>query len=79
MSKQIKLENSKLFIELSEQEQEGVSGGFSFFLQQTDISTFANNKSTLSENFNSVSSGQETGYKLSQFTFAFNFLDNFLS
>jgi hypothetical protein len=69
-------EDSLQFLaELSEQEQEAIAGGFgledffgSFFFQKTDIDTFAEDRTNIS---NDVSISRRTGYKLSQITLAF--------
>jgi hypothetical protein len=72
MSNHIEPNNSELFLELSEQEQETVSGGYDVFLQKTDIATFANHEANYSDGVNSTSSKSQTGYTLSQFTIGFN-------
>ncbi|MHC0065741.1 hypothetical protein ACWATR_23045 [Nostoc sp. UIC 10890] len=78
MSNDIKYQKCELFLDLSEQEQEIVSAGslFSnpdyFFLQRTNIETFAINESNISDGDSSFSSKQETGYSLSQTTIGFS-------
>jgi hypothetical protein len=68
-------EKKDRLLELSEQEQEAVVGGFgladffgSFFFQKTDIDTFADAQ----DNFTDGSSiSRRTGYRLSRITLAF--------
>ncbi len=79
MSKQIETKNSELFIELSEEEQESVTGGggsslglYNFVMELTNIRTFANSEATFSDGSNSTSYKQQTGYALSQLSFGFN-------
>ncbi len=75
MSDPIELKNREFLVELSEQEQESVAGGFamdmfdSFFFQQTDISTFA--EAEFNDSQTGRSGLQRTGYRLSQITLAF--------
>jgi hypothetical protein len=64
--------NSELFIELSEQEQEAVAGGYDVFLQKTDMATYGNNETTASDGARSFSSKNQTAYMLSQITIGFN-------
>lgn len=79
MSDDIKPKDSELLVELSEQEQEIVAGGCamgglaSFFFQQTDIETFAEDHTSFSGRDIKGSSSSRTGYKLSQTTFGFIF------
>ncbi|MBN3883099.1 MAG: hypothetical protein V7K64_07210 [Nostoc sp.] len=80
MSNNIKHQNTELFIDLSEEDQEIVSAGslFSslnsdgFFVQRTNIETFATNESNISDGNYSFSTKQETGYALSQTTIGFS-------
>ncbi|MDM9382740.1 hypothetical protein QUB80_18775 [Chlorogloeopsis sp. ULAP01] len=64
--------NSDLFTDLSEQEQEIATGGYSFFIQKTDINSFANDESSLSDGSVSFSSKKSAAYNLSQVTFGFD-------
>lgn len=69
-------DNLSQFLEdLSAQKQESIAGGFgledffsSFFFQKTDIDTFADARTNLS---NDLSVSRRTGYKLSQITLEF--------
>ncbi|BAZ21390.1 hypothetical protein NIES4073_22680 [Kalymmatonema gypsitolerans NIES-4073] len=79
MRKQIEPKNSELFLDLSEEKQEIVTGGgsssiglYNFVLQMTNIRTFANSEATFSDGSSSTSYKQETGYMLSQLTFGFS-------
>ena len=80
MSEHIKTTDTELLTELSESEQEAVTGGvslddFAYFLfQQTAIESFADDKTTLSANGGNpnVSSSSRTGYKSFQTTLAFS-------
>ncbi|MEH2276804.1 MAG: CTB family bacteriocin [Nostoc sp.] len=81
MSKDIKPEVSELFLDLSAQQQEIISGGRSLssglyfenlFFQKTDIETFANSAINISGSNGSISSIQQTGYRFSQITFGFS-------
>lgn len=67
-----KLTQSDLFTELSESEQETVSGGFDFFLQREDTNSFASNEYNISNGDTRLSSRQLTGYNSSKITFGFN-------
>ncbi len=75
MSNENKLIKSKLFIELSSEEQEIVVGGtsdpgmYDFLFQMTRINTFSNSETNISSGNASISSKQQTGYSLSQITF----------
>lgn len=72
---------SDLLVELSDQDQETLTGGHGFdlgqlsyfFFQQTDIDTFANQDISVSggEGGGSGTSSSNTGYRLSQTTLAF--------
>ncbi len=62
----------KLFLELSEQEQEAVVGGYNFFIQKTAINTFAINEESVSNGSVSASLKQQTGYNFSQLTIGFD-------
>lgn len=76
MSENLPKQSSDLFIDLSEVEQEPVSGGFFYpsfglfnmFFQRTEIASFANMDSNYSDGTRNMSSKQESGYKLSQVT-----------
>lgn len=81
MSGDIKPQAPELFLAISEQEQENISGGCSnhselaisnFFFQKTNIETFANSAINLSGSNGSISSVQQTGYKFSQIIFGFS-------
>jgi hypothetical protein len=68
-------DRSQFLEDLSAQEQETIAGGFgledlfgSFFFQKTDIDTFADARTNIS---NDLSVSRRTGYKLSQITLAF--------
>jgi hypothetical protein len=72
---------SSLLQELSEVEQESLTGGLStelgldnFFFQKTDIRTFGSSDVNISGNGSSGSSSQRTGYSFSQITIGFNSL-----
>ncbi|MFO5493092.1 MAG: hypothetical protein ACLBM6_11245 [Cuspidothrix sp.] len=72
MSDNIKNGNSKLFINLSEKEQESLSSGygmFYMFYQNTNILTSASNIMNISQGDFSGYSNSQTQYKLSQTTF----------
>jgi hypothetical protein len=80
MSNHIKSNNSDLLKELSEQEQETLTGGVSptdfasFFFQQTSIESLSGNQTALLENGvnRQISSGSQGAYKFSQTTLAFS-------
>lgn len=80
MSDDIKSKNPELLVELPEQEQESVVGGFgfedffgSFFFQQTDIASSAEKQTNIFRNDGtSGSTLARTGYRSSQTTLAFN-------
>ncbi|NWF57970.1 MAG: hypothetical protein HXY43_01270 [Fischerella sp.] len=67
-----KLTQSDLFTELSESEQETVSGGFDFVIQRHDINSFASNEFNVDENQRSISSKQTSAYNSSLISFGFN-------
>lgn len=78
MSDHTEAKDSELLIELTEPEQEVVTGGDrnmnmdmfeSFFFQKTEISTFADAETNFSST--GISSSHRTGYHLSQITLAF--------
>ncbi len=81
MSNHIKLKNSELFTDLPLEEQEAVSGGrssysaldnmYDLLFQSTQIETFSNSEANASDGIHSFSSRQQTGYRLSQFSFGF--------
>lgn len=67
--------SSQFLVDLSAREQEAIAGGFgledffsSFFFQKTEIDTFAEARSNIS---NDISISRRTGYKSSQITLAF--------
>lgn len=69
---------SKLLVELSEQEQETVVGGFDlgdlfgfFFFDQTEIDTSASHAVSFSQKNSNFSSSSNTDYKLRRTTLAF--------
>lgn len=69
---------SKLFVELSEQEQEMVVGGFDlgdlfgfFFFDQTEIDTSASHSLSFSRKNSDFSSSSNSDYKLRRTTIAF--------
>jgi hypothetical protein len=72
MSQPIKSSGSdNLFIELSEAEQEVVTGGNGMpdlFIQRTDIATFGSNDTNISDGNRNYSSKSRTGYTMSQLT-----------
>jgi len=80
MSDDIQNQSVELFFDLSEEEQEPVSGGFltpgfgifNMFFQRTEIASFANIESNYSDGIRNMSSKQESGYKLSQVTIGFS-------
>lgn len=80
MTKHIEPEKPELFGDLSENEQESVTGGLTLFIQKTDISTFGNNQLDASSDTDSLSSNQNSGYTESQTTIGldlgFLFLNN---
>lgn len=77
MSDHIETENSDLFINLSEKEQESISGGgsssplemFDIFYQTTNIYSKANNDVNISQGNLSISSKNQAEYQFSQTTF----------
>ena len=77
MSNHIKTKNSSLFINLSEKEQECVSGGrssspfemFYMFYQNTNIYTRGSSEVNISQGNLSGSARNETEYQFSQTTF----------
>jgi hypothetical protein len=77
MSDHIETENSDLFINLSEKEQESISGGgssspleMSYMLYQTtNIYTRASNEMNISQGNLSISSKNQAEYQFSQTTF----------
>ncbi|MBD2298259.1 hypothetical protein H6G80_09025 [Nostoc sp. FACHB-87] len=77
MSSDIQTQKPELFLDISEQQQEIISGGrsrysglsiYNLFFQKTDIETFANSAITISGSNGGISSVQQTGYKFSQIT-----------
>jgi hypothetical protein len=72
MSDHIEPQDYELFTELSEQEQETVTGGYDIFIQKKDIANFATNEVDASDGIRNISSRQQTGYMLSQITIGFN-------
>ena len=78
MSDHIEIENSDLFINLSEKEQESISGGgsssspletFDIFYQTTNISTRGMSEMNVSQGNSSGYVRNETEYQFSQTTF----------
>ena len=70
MSDHIKINNSNLFIGISEKQQESVSGGmFYMFYQNTNVYTRGSNNMNISQGDLSGSSRSETEYQFSQTTF----------
>jgi hypothetical protein len=79
MSDHIKIENSDLFINVSEKEQESISGGrssfaspfgmFYMFYQNTNIYSRASNDINISQGNLGISSRNEDEYQFSQTTF----------
>ncbi len=78
MSDHIEIKKSDLFINLSEKEQESISGGrssslplemFDIFYQTTNIYSKANNDVNISQGNLSISSKNQAEYQLSQTTF----------
>ncbi|MBF2065101.1 MAG: hypothetical protein IGS39_11870 [Calothrix sp. C42_A2020_038] len=81
MTKLNKIKNSKFITELSENEQETLTGGRAssfgfdnFFFQRTDINSFASNDLNISSGNNNLSSSQRSGYSLSRITLGFSSL-----
>lgn len=80
MSDHTEPEDSEFLTELSDQEQETVTGGFDlggfnfFFFQTTDITSFAERQSNASGNGGNVSgsTSANAGYRFSQTTLAFS-------
>jgi hypothetical protein len=79
MSNNLERKNFELFVGLSEEDQETVTGGgrssiglYDFVIQMTNIRTFANSETTYSDGIHSGSSRQQTGYMLSELSFGFN-------
>ena len=69
MSDHIKINNSNLFIGISEKQQESVSGGmFYMFYQNTNVYTRGSNNMNISQGDLSGSSKSETEYQFSQTT-----------
>ncbi|HLO84446.1 MAG TPA: hypothetical protein VK203_05430 [Nostocaceae cyanobacterium] len=72
MSETRESNNSELFTELSEIEQEKASGGLFFIMQKTAITTFAINRiNFVSDSGETISSVQQTGYSYSQLNAGF--------
>jgi hypothetical protein len=78
MSEPTQSENPKLFVELSEQEQETIAGGFDlsdlfgfFFFDQSDIDTSATNAVSFSRGDGNISSLSNTNYRSRRTTLAF--------
>lgn len=78
MSDNIKTQNSDLFIVLSEQEQEAVSGGFfsnlkpfSLVFNKINIETYASQENNISVGDIVFNNKQETRYKFSQINLKF--------
>lgn len=76
MSDNIESKNPEFLTDLSDQEQENVTGGFDFgnffFFQQTDIESLAERQTSISGGSGvSGSSASRAGYRMSQTTLAF--------
>lgn len=78
MSDNIESKNPEFLSDLSDQEQENVTGGFNigklgfFFFQQTDIESLAERQTSISAgNGVSGASASRAGYRFSQTTLAF--------
>jgi len=78
MSDNLKSKDSEFLTQLSDKEQENVTGGFDignlgfFFFQQTDIESFADRQTDISAGKGvSGSSSSRAGYRFSQTTLAF--------
>jgi hypothetical protein len=70
MSDHTKIPNSNLFINLSEKQQESVSGGiFYMFYQNTNVYTRGSNNINISQGDSTGSVRNETEYQFSQTTF----------
>ena len=70
MSDHIKIQNSNLFINLSEKQQESASGGmFYLFYQNTNVYTRGSNQMNTSQGDLTASVKNETEYQFSQTTF----------
>lgn len=69
MSDHVKPQNSELLINLSEQEQEVVSGGRSSFLQFTNINSYAESRISVGN----ASISQKSAYTFTQFTLGLDF------
>jgi hypothetical protein len=70
-----KLNESEFITELSESEQETLTGGRDLlFFQRTNINSFASNDLNISSGNNSLSSSQRSGYSFSQITLGFSSL-----
>ncbi|RCJ21895.1 hypothetical protein A6770_04470 [Nostoc minutum NIES-26] len=75
-----KSQGNELFIILSEQFQETISGGnlssasniYDVYFQFKNIKSFANNENTLDNGENKISHAQKTGYELSEFNIGLN-------
>ena len=77
MTKLNKIKNSELITELSENEQQTLTGGRTFdnfFFQRTNINSFASNDLNISSGNSSLSSSQRSGYSFSQITLGFSSL-----
>ncbi|TAF07201.1 MAG: hypothetical protein EAZ77_10475 [Nostocales cyanobacterium] len=78
MPNEINSQNSEIFQQLSEQEQEIASGGCSqnaplgmLLYQQTDIMSYANSETKFSDGDSEFSNSQTSLYSLSEKTFLF--------
>ncbi|NJL62855.1 MAG: hypothetical protein HC903_14770 [Methylacidiphilales bacterium] len=68
-----------LFVDVTVVEQEiasggrasSLAGGYDFFFDKTDVITFGNNESNLSDGSRTASSKSSTGYKMSRISFGF--------
>lgn len=80
MKNHIEPKKSELFADLSENEQESVGGGFTLFIEKTDISTSGSNQLDADASAGTLSSNQDSEYTLSHTTIGLNlgflFLNN---
>lgn len=78
MSEEINVQNSQLFQPLSEQEQEIATGGCfqhspsgMFLYQQTDMMSYANSETKISDGESEFYNSQTSFYRLSEITLLF--------
>lgn len=77
MSKDIKLNNSELFLDLSEEEQAAIVGGisssqFAFFFQMRRIISLAGSQISVSGGGQNLALSQQAGYMSSEITIGVN-------